>query len=127
MTKNTISNVSLEAFQNRWTGPGTSNYYPVPRANALPFEGRFTNFIVEDASFVRLKSVTLAYNFNQKWIKPLQNIKIFFTGNNLITLTNYKGYDPEVNAQGQNSLTPGVDLGSIPQYRTFSCGFNVAF
>ena len=127
LTKNTTSNVSLEAYQNRWTGPGTSNLYPVPRANSLPFEGRFTNFIVEDASFIRLKSLTLAYSFNQKWIKPLQNIKVFVTGNNLLTLTKYKGYDPEVNGQGQNSLTPGVDLGTIPQFRTFSCGLNVAF
>lgn len=127
LTKNTSSNVSVEAFQNRWTGPGTSNVYPVPRAVALPFEGRFTNFIVEDGSFIRLKNVTFAYTFPQKWIKPLANVKLFVTGNNLVTLTKYKGYDPEVNAQGQNSLTPGVDLGTIPQYRTFSAGFNVNF
>jgi hypothetical protein len=127
LTKNTSSNVSVEAYRNRWTGPGTSNVYPVPRANALPFEGRFTNFLVEDGSFIRLKSLTFAYTFPEKWIKPLSNAKLFVTANNLLTLTKYKGYDPEVNAQGQNSLTPGVDLGTIPQYRTFSAGFNVNF
>jgi TonB-linked SusC/RagA family outer membrane protein len=127
LTKGTGSNVGLEAYQNRWTGPGSSNIYPVPRANSLPFEGRFTNLIVEDASFIRLKSVTLSYLFDQKMIKPIRSLKVFVTANNLLTLTNYKGYDPEVNAQGQNSLTPGVDLGTIPQFRTFSGGFNISF
>lgn len=127
LTTSTGSNVGLEAFQNRWTGPGSSNVYPVTRANSLPFEGRFSDFIVEDASFIRLKSVTLSYTFDLKRMKHVRSLKVFATGSNLLTISDYKGYDPEVNAQGQNSLTPGVDLGSIPQFRTFSSGFNISF
>lgn len=125
LTRNTSSNVRKEAWENRWSGPGTSNNYPVARATAVPFEGRFTDFIVEDASYIRLKSVTLSYNFKPKRIKFVENISVFGTGGNLITLTKYKGYDPEINSRGTNSMTPGLDLGSIPQFRTFSIGFKV--
>lgn len=125
LTRSTSSNVRQEAWENRWTGPGTSNTYPVARANSIPFEGRFTNFIVEDASYVRLKSLTLSYNFKLPKMKFIENISLFGTGGNLLTLTKYKGYDPEINSRGTNSLTPGLDLGSIPQFRTYSLGFKV--
>jgi TonB-linked SusC/RagA family outer membrane protein len=125
LTRNTSSNVRKEAWENRWTGPGTSNTYPVARATAVPFEGRFTNFIVEDASYVRLKSLTLSYNFKPQRIKFIENVSVFATAGNLLTLTKYKGYDPEINSRGTNSLTPGLDLGSIPQFRTYSLGFKV--
>lgn len=127
LTRTTNTNVSTEAYQNRWTGPGTSNKYPMVRSNTLPFDGRFTDFIVEDGSFIRLKDVTFSYSINPKSIKPIQTIKLFVTGNNLLTFTKYTGYDPEINSRGSNSMTPGVDGGSIPQFRTISAGFNIIF
>jgi TonB-linked SusC/RagA family outer membrane protein len=127
LSRTALSNVSREAYQNRWTGPGTSNKYPAASSSLIAFQGRFADFIVEDASYVRLKSVTLSYNIPTKSIKRIQNCKVFVTGSNLITITNYSGYDPEVNSRGENSMTPGVDGGSIPQFRTFSAGFNIGF
>lgn len=121
------SNVSRQAFENRWTGPGTSNKYPAAQSLRLPFFGRFSDFLVEDASFVRLKSVTFAYTLPKSVIKNISKIKVFVSGSNLLTLTKYSGYDPEVNSRGDNSLTPGIDLGSIPQFRTVSAGFNIGF
>lgn len=125
LTKTVGSNVSKVAYDNRWTGPGTSDKYPAARSNTQPFEGLFTDFIVEDGSFVRLKNVTLSYNFDLKRLKLIQALKVFVTGSNLLTLTKYTGYDPEVNSRGENSMTPGVDSGGIPQFRSFSAGFNV--
>ena len=121
------TNIRQVAYDNRWTGPGTSNTYPGAQTGVNPFAGRFTDFIVEDASFVRLKSVTLSYSFDPKWIKPFASLKLFVSGKNLFTLTKYKGYDPEINSQGQNSMTQGIDGGSIPQYRTFSAGLSASF
>ena len=121
------SNITYEAFVNRWTGPGTSNTYPAARSLVLPFMGRVTDFIVEDASFVRLKTVTLSYNLPGKKLRFLSNASVFVSGVNLITLTRYKGYDPEISSQGDNALTPGLDNGSIPQFRTISAGINVGF
>lgn len=125
----TTVNVSRTAYQNRWTGPGSSNTYPVitSASSTLPFAGRFSDFIVEDASYIRLKSVTLSYNVPTSKINWLRGLKIFVTGTNLFTITDYTGYDPEINSRGLNPMTPGVDVGSIPQYRSFSAGFNVEF
>jgi TonB-linked SusC/RagA family outer membrane protein len=125
LTRGVSTNISQEAWVNRWTGEGTSNTYPKATTAASPFNDRFTDFIVEDATFIRLKSVTLSYNIEK--IKYAKNVKFFVTAGNLLTITDYKGYDPEINSRGDNSMTPGIDSGSIPQYRTFSVGVNVGF
>ena len=121
------SNVRQEAYDGRWTGEGTSNKYPKATTSASPFSNRFSDFIVEEASFIRLKYVTLSYSIENKRIKFVQNLKLFVTGTNLLTFTKYKGYDPEINSHGGNSMTPGIDNGSIPQYKTFSLGINAGF
>lgn len=120
------TNVGREAYEGRWTGPGTSNKYPAPSASK-GFGGRITDFIVEDASYVRLKNVTISYDVPVKKIKLIQNLKVFVSGSNLLTFTNYSGYDPEVNSNGWNPQTPGIDNNSIPQFRTFSAGCSIGF
>jgi TonB-linked SusC/RagA family outer membrane protein len=121
------SNVRQEAYDGRWTGEGTSNKYPQATTSATPFSNRFTDFIVEDASFVRLKYITLSYEFQKSQLRFIRNLRLYVTGGNLVTLTNYQGYDPEINSHGENSMLQGIDSGSIPQYRTFSMGLNVGF
>jgi TonB-linked SusC/RagA family outer membrane protein len=127
LTLATSNNVSQTAWYNRWTGPGTSNTYPAASTSAVPFQGRFNDFIVEDASYIRLKSATLSYTFEKGKLKLFQSLKVFVTGGNLLTLTKYTGYDPEINSRGSNAMQPGVDLGSIPQFRTYSAGLSIAF
>lgn len=121
------SNVSQEAYDNRWIGEGTSNKYPKASMLADPFGSRFSDFIVEDASFVRVKNVTLSYTLRQGLIPGVQSLRVFLSSDNLFTFTNYSGYDPEINSRGDNAQTQGIDSGSIPQYRTFSVGINVGF
>lgn len=126
----TLSNVRREAYENRWTGPGTSNYYPAPRGAVSPSYQYLSDFLIEDASFVRLKNVTLSYAFPAGLLRYVRSARVFVTGTNLFVLTNYKGYDPEVNGQpvpNMNSLTTGIDNGTIPLYRTFSAGLTVGF
>ena len=62
-----------------------------------------TRFVEEDGSFLRLKSVTLAYNFPQRLLSDIkvQNLSIYATAQNLLTFTKYSGFDPEVNAYGE--------------------------
>lgn len=117
-------NVRREAWENRWRGEGTSNYYPAANTNA-PFKGRVSDFIVEDGSFVRLRTLTLSYDFAFK--KHVKQVKLFLTGTNLLTITNYKGYDPEVNVTGNQPISQGIDSGTIPVMRTYSFGVNVNF
>jgi hypothetical protein len=81
---------------------------------------------VEDGSFLKMKYLTLAY----QWDKPapwLAKINFTFTANNLFTLTRYSWYDPEVNAAGTNAACPGVDSYSYPSARTYSLGINFTF
>jgi TonB-linked SusC/RagA family outer membrane protein len=123
-----VVNVFKEAYDGRWTGEGTSNYYPRARAVGAFFNGRFSDFIIEDGSFVRLKNVTLSYDLSTpQSLKFIKSAKLFFTGTNLLTFTNYTGFDPEVNANFNNPLAQGVDNGSYPQNKTFSVGLNLKF
>ena len=78
---------------------------------------------------MRLKTVTLSYNFPKKWLNKihLSRLQAYVTGQNLFTLTKYKGYDPEVNAFGGDSVAQGVDYGTYPQSRAVIFGLNVEF
>ena len=120
-------NIRQEAFDGRWTGEGTSNYYPRAKRTGSLFDKRVSDFLVEDGSFVRLKNVNLSYNFQIKQLKFLTNLKVFTNVTNLLTFTKYKGYDPEVSGLGLNALNQNIDQGTIPQYRTFSFGINAGF
>lgn len=120
-------NVSREAYEGRWTGEGTSNKYPRPTSTGISFRQRFSDFLVEKASFVRLRNLTIAYNIPVKKMKWSRGIKVFVSSNNLLTFTDYSGYDPEISSRGDNSITPGVDFGAIPQVRTFSGGLTLNF
>jgi len=120
-----LTNISQAAYNGRWTGPGTSNYYPSARAYGTYFNGRFTDFLIEDGSYIRLKSMVLDYNIPLGHFKMIRSVRVFISATNLFTITKYTGYDPEVNTNYNNPLTPGVDNGTYPQVRTFSVGANL--
>ena len=83
---------------------------------------------VEDASFLKLSNITLGYTFPKQVISKigLSKLRLYATGNNLLTWTPYTGFDPEVSTMG-SALTPGVDFGAYPKSRSFVFGINVAF
>jgi TonB-linked SusC/RagA family outer membrane protein len=118
---------------DRWQKPG--DITELPRANEAG-DGNLDNIhnstrFVEDGSFLRLKSVTLAYNFPQRLLSDIkvQNLSIYATAQNLLTFTKYSGFDPEVNAYGVNSRGTefGVDYGTYPQTRQIIFGLNITF
>ena len=84
---------------------------------------------VEDASFIRLKTATLAYSFNQSALSGIgfQKVRLFVTGMNIFTITDYTGYDPEVAAFPNNDATIGVDLSVYPPARTLTIGAELTF
>jgi TonB-linked SusC/RagA family outer membrane protein len=120
---NNYNNQSTEVI-NRWTTPGQIT--DVPKANdsnALHVSDRF----VEDGSYIRLKAVTLGYQFKLEKLK-LNSIKVYVTGQNLYTITNYKGFDPEVGAfNNATGIGQGIDLGTYPQVKTFVFGLKANF
>jgi hypothetical protein len=113
---------------NRWREPGQVTNIPRAVADNTDNSIISTRF-VEDGSYVRLKALTLAYNVPEIVVSKLnlQNVKVHVSGENLLTLTNYSGYDPEVNAFGTSNVAQGIDYGTYPQTRNFIFGLNVSF
>jgi hypothetical protein len=91
--------------------------------------GGATSRWVEDASFVRLKTITLAYNFDTNFLRKIKfsKARIYFTGTNLITLTKYSGYDPEVAQYAYNDALIGVDQSVYPPARMYTFGIDFTF
>jgi TonB-linked SusC/RagA family outer membrane protein len=80
---------------------------------------------IDDGSFVKLRELSVSYNVGK--VKFINNLSINFSGRNLISWDNYKGYDPEVNSAGQSTLLRGIDFGATPIPRTFSFGIKADF
>ncbi|MEM9895005.1 MAG: TonB-dependent receptor [Bacteroidota bacterium] len=100
---------------------------PLPNLTEANLEVQSSLF-VEDASFVRLRNITLGYNVPAKQLErlSLQSLRFYIGAQNLLTLTDYSGYDPETRAPGFFT-TPGVDRGSFPVPRVFTAGLNLNF
>ena len=104
---------------NRWTPENPSNVYPKATTNrSAVFSDRF----IEDGSYLKLKNVTFAYTFDASKIKHFSSLRLYLTGQNLLTFTNYRGYDPEVSFRGATNLEMGEDFGGYPQARTIMMG-----
>jgi hypothetical protein len=114
------------AVLDRWKQPG--DITDIPKAGNINNVRNSTRF-VEDGSYVRLKSVTLSYRLlqNNPRFAFINNASLYVTGRNLITLTKYSGFDPEVNAYGNSAVEMGIDYGTYPQSRSIVVGLNVEF
>jgi iron complex outermembrane receptor protein len=106
----------------------------VPKAIEFPNESITNAAIVstrylEDGSFFRLNNMTLGYNFDTKSINWLQNLRLSLTGQNLFVITNYSGFDPEVNQDKSRGgiQSFGIDDNGYPKARSFVFGLNVTF
>lgn len=100
------------------------NYYPNPKAADIH---RNSDVFLEDGSYIRLRNIRLDYKIPFKSTKIFKSANVYISGQNLITLTNYKGYDPEVNVFSGNSLQQGVDNGAYPGVKTVTAGFSISF
>ena len=119
-----VSNIPKFAYESRWTPDNTENA-KWPRATmAQTREWRISDRHVEDGSYLKLKTINLAYNFGSP-CKGIENLTVFGTVNNVFTITDYSWYDPDVNTFGQDASRRGVDIYSYPASRTFSLGVKV--
>ncbi len=112
-----------------WTPQNTNTNVPQARLffnNGAQASSRF----IEDGSFVRLRNVTFAYNLPKSLISKvkLSNVRLYVTGQNLLTFTKYSGWDPEVNADDVvSNIALGYDFYTTPQAKTFMGGLNISF
>ena len=89
----------------------------------------FSDWAVEDGSFLRLQSATIGYTLPQEWTMKIkmQKLRVYVTGTNLFCLTKYSGYDPEVDTRRKTPLTPGVDCSAYPKSTGYVVGVNITF
>jgi len=120
-------NLGTDFYYNRWTPDNPTNAYGTWSDQNVGARA-MNSFYVEDGSFLRLKSITLAYNVPAKLLQrtgALSKLRIYVTGNDLITWTNYTGYDPEV--AYKNGLLTGLDQLAYPRTRSFIFGLTANF
>lgn len=117
------------AVLDRWTPDNRDTDIPRAVGGGNVDNVRNSTRFVEDGSYLRLKAITLSYNINPDLLPRLnlQKLSIYITGQNLLTFTNYSGFDPEVNAFGRSATELGIDYGTYPQARTLTAGVNVEF
>lgn len=99
-------------------------------ANPISDNIALTDKYVEDASFLRLSSLTIGYSLPDRWISKayIKTARIFFTASNLFCVTPYSGADPEVDTRSKiNPLATGVDFSAFPKSRAFNFGINLSF
>ncbi|MGF6929119.1 TonB-linked SusC/RagA family outer membrane protein [Chitinophaga sp. W2I13] len=112
---------------NRWTPENTNTN--IPRATTVKPTARSWDRMVEDGSYMRVKTVQLGYNLPQANLQriKLAALKVYVNVQNLFTITNYSGLDPEVSRYGSDNVSPGFDSGAYPNARTISFGINASF
>jgi len=110
---------------DRWSveNPNAS----MPKADRRGHENWVEDLQVEDGTFFRLKNLVVGYTLPTENLRWLNKMRIYFSSQNLLTLTNYRGYDPEVNSQGQNPINQNIDYGAYPRARVFNLGVNLGF
>ena len=129
-------NVSEAAALNYWRGPGSSKTMPRPTLSGMhtgwdvDYNILTSSRYLEDASYFKIKTITLAYNLPKKWMDAIkmEGIKVFFTVDNAFCFTAYDGYDPEVSiSSAPASGDYGVDFGYQPSLRSFLIGASFKF
>jgi TonB-linked SusC/RagA family outer membrane protein len=117
----------LTTILNRWQQPGDRTDMPQATATDPNNNNRASSRFIEDGSFLRMKDVTLSYEFKSDVISKihLQRLKLFITAINLVTFTNYSGMDPEINYAGDDNIRMGTDFFTYPQARRVMFGINI--
>ncbi|NGM62651.1 TonB-dependent receptor [Sphingobacterium sp. SGG-5] len=113
-------------YENRWT-PDNQNNELYRSGGHGPF-GAYSSRVIEDGSYIRLKTLSFSYTLPESLSAKVyaSNLAVTFSGQNLITWTNYSGLDPEVSTR-HSALTPGFDYSPYPMARTFVFGITAKF
>ncbi|GGH13215.1 SusC/RagA family TonB-linked outer membrane protein [Sphingobacterium alkalisoli] len=113
------------SYRDRWSPSNPEGTLPAARGAIYK---TYSDRIVEDGSFLRLKTVSLGYNFSSELLKKakISTVRMYFTAQNLHTWSNYSGYDPEVSVRA-SALVSGFDYSAYPRAKTYTFGLNITF
>ncbi|MDR0712811.1 MAG: TonB-dependent receptor [Bacteroidales bacterium] len=112
--------------RDRWTPDHPSATIPRAKLDPAPV---FSDRFVEDGSFIRLKTASLSYTLPLRTVKSigLENVRIYLSGQNLLTFTRYSGFDPEVTSSSDATVQRGTDAGVYPIARNINAGVSITF
>jgi hypothetical protein len=130
MARSHGNNIASEAYYGAYNAQTNPNgRFPALLSMPQTSTNDFQDWMIEDGSYLRLSNITLTYRFNFKPTSYIRNLDLSVTGRNLWLLTNYSGFDPDVNsfAGEGNGLRRGVDYGSYPNSRGVVFGLNLTF
>ncbi len=116
------------SYADRWSPENQGSDIPGVQAIKGGAMKAYSTRVVEDGSFLRLKTVSLGYTLPKPWLKKakIEGIRIYGAAQNLFTFTKYSGYDPEVSVRN-SALTPGFDFSAYPRTRTITFGLSATF
>lgn len=115
---------------NRWTEEGSSDRIPRMTLSNEANQNwrRFSDLYVYDADFLRIRNISLGYDVMKLFKNaPLEQFRVYVAATNLLTITKYDGFDPEVGYSHEDDIVPGIDIGFYPSARTYLVGLNVTF
>lgn len=125
-----VQNVSEDYYLNRWTPTNPSNTYSRATYNDDAIgSGVPSSAWIEDGSFLKLKNLTIGYTLPTALLSKIAitKLRVYFSTQNLFTITKYTGLDPEIGIQGGNPTQNGIDNGTYPSSRFYTMGLNVTF
>ena len=124
-----VSDNGRASLLGRWTGEGTSNTIPRLSSENPNDNERTSDRFVEDGSYLRMKNIQLGYTFSSELLEKVKiaNVRIYVSAQNLFTITDYSGFDPEIGRGGGSDLRAGVDTYTYPQAQVFLTGINMTF
>lgn len=125
-----VENVSYDYYLHHWTSTNPSNIYARANYNDDAIGSNVpSSSWIQNGSFLKLKNVTVGYTLPSDLVSKasLAKVRVYFSTQNLFTITSYKGLDPEVGMQGGNATQNGVDNGTYPSSRFYTIGLNVTF
>ena len=116
------------SYIDRWSPENQNNTY-FRTGGQGPVDYVYSSRVIEDGSFIKLKTVAIGYNFSPTLLRKikLSSLRVYASGQNLLTFTKYQGFDPEVNKFGSDALRPAFDYSVYPYARTITFGLNLSF
>lgn len=124
-----LNNYTTDIYE-RWHGEGTSNKLPRLSYASSSNWNKISDIYIEDGDYLKIKNVTIGFDFKKAFKKiPMQQLRVYFTAQNLFTFTGYSGMDPEIGfgSESGEGWASGVDLGYYPSARSYMVGVNIKF
>ena len=121
-----FNNVTEKMWNDRWTFNNWENAKGPKPEQQYWRAFKFTRRFVEDGSYIRLRNISLGYNIKLR-TNTIHSLRVFVNAGNLVTITKYSGYDPDINGYGDDPSRRGVDMGGYPSSKTYNFGVQCIF